>query len=159
MNILNEIKSRTEINMGLFVERLQNELKITNIQDEAKRNAAKVQLLYSISDTMCIILDTTHLSSIPKSLYATWIRMTKDYWYLNKYDNQFVKNIDDEKTEGENVKVKSIQVGDTTTTFADTTSQIEINGTPYNTGTIDFDNDILIEKYKKALYRHRKMRW
>ena len=40
MNILNEIKSRTEINMGLFVERLQNELKITNIQDEAKRNAA-----------------------------------------------------------------------------------------------------------------------
>ena len=147
MNILNEIKSRTEINMGLFVERLQNELKITNIQDEAKRNAAKVQLLYSISDTMCIILDTTHLSSIPESLYATWIRMTKDYWYLNKYDNQFVKNIDDEKT------------GDTTTTFADTTSQIEINGTTYNTGTIDFDNDILIEKYKKALYRHRKMRW
>ena len=90
MNILNEIKSRTEINMGLFVERLQNELKITNIQDEAKRNAAKEQLLYSISDTMCIILDTTHLSSIPKSLYATWIRMTKDYWYLNGYDNQFV---------------------------------------------------------------------
>lgn len=82
MNILNEIKSRTEINMGLFVERLQNELKITNIQDETKRNAAKEQLLYSISDTMCIILDTTHLSSIPKSLYTTWIRMTKDYWYL-----------------------------------------------------------------------------
>lgn len=158
MNILNEIKSRTEINMGLFVERLQNELKITNIQDEAKRNAAKVQLLYSISDTMCIILDTTHLSSIPKSLYATWIRMTKDYWYLNGYDNQFVKNIDVNSSSDMNMKVKSIQEGDTTVDFADATS-VNINGITYSTGTLEFSEDALVEKYKKDLYRHRKMRW
>ena len=158
MNILNEIKSRTEINMGLFVERLQNELKITNIQDEAKRNAAKEQLLYSISDTMCIILDTTHLSSIPKSLYATWIRMTKDYWYLNGYDNQFVKNIDVNSSSDMNMKVKSIQEGDTTVDFADETS-VNINGIIYNTGTLEFSEDALVEKYKKDLYRHRKMRW
>lgn len=158
MNILNEIKSRTEINMGLFVERLQNELKITNIQDEAKRNAAKEQLLYSISDTMCIILDTTHLSSIPKSLYATWIRMTKDYWYLNGYDNQFVKNIDVNFSSDMNMKVKSIQEGDTTVDFADATS-VNINGIIYNTGTLEFSEDALVEKYKKDLYRHRKMRW
>ena len=49
--------------------------------------------------------------------------------------------------------------GDTTTTFADTSSQIEINGTTYNTGTVDFDEDILVEKYKKALYENRRMRW
>ncbi len=158
MNILNEIKSRTEINMGLFVERLQNELKITNIQDEAKRNVAKEQLLYSISDTMCIILDTTHLSSIPKSLYATWIRMTKDYWYLNGYDNQFVKNIDVNSSSDMNMKVKSIQEGDTTVDFADATS-VNINGITYSTGTLEFSEDALVEKYKKDLYRHRKMRW
>lgn len=158
MNILNEIKSRTEINMGLLVERLQNELKITNIQDEAKRNAAKEQLLYSISDTMCIILDTTHLSSIPKSLYATWIRMTKDYWYLNGYDNQFVKNIDVNSSSDMNMKVKSIQEGDTTVDFADATS-VNINGITYSTGTLEFSEDALVEKYKKDLYRHRKMRW
>lgn len=158
MNILNEIKSRTEINMGLFVERLQNELKITNIQDETKRNAAKEQLLYSISDTMCIILDTTHLSSIPKSLYTTWIRMTKDYWYLNGYDNQFVKNIDVNFSSDMNMKVKSIQEGDTTVDFADATS-VNINGIIYNTGTLEFSEDVLVEKYKKDLYRHRKMRW
>ena len=158
MNILNEIKSRTEINMGLFVERLQNELKITNIQDETKRNAAKEQLLYSISDTMCIILDTTHLSSIPKSLYTTWIRMTKDYWYLNGYDNQFVKNIDVNSSSDMKMKVKSIQEGDTTVDFADATS-VNINGIIYNTGTLEFSEDVLVEKYKKDLYRHRKMRW
>lgn len=158
MNILNEIKSRTEINMGLFVERLQNELKIANIQDETKRNAAKEQLLYSISDTMCIILDTTHLSSIPKSLYTTWIRMTKDYWYLNGYDNQFVKNIDVNSSSDMNMKVKSIQEGDTTVDFADATS-VNINGIIYNTGTLEFSEDVLVEKYKKDLYRHRKMRW
>lgn len=158
MNILNEIKSRTEINMGLFVERLQNELKITNIQDETKRNTAKEQLLYSISDTMCIILDTTHLSSIPKSLYTTWIRMTKDYWYLNGYDNQFVKNIDVNSSSDMNMKVKSIQEGDTTVDFADATS-VNINGIIYNTGTLEFSEDVLVEKYKKDLYRHRKMRW
>jgi hypothetical protein len=158
MNILNEIKSRTEINMGLFVERLQNELKITNIQDETKRNAAKEQLLSSISDTMCIILDTTHLSSIPKSLYTTWIRMTKDYWYLNGYDNQFVKNIDVNSSSDMNMKVKSIQEGDTTVDFADATS-VNINGIIYNTGTLEFSEDVLVEKYKKDLYRHRKMRW
>ena len=86
----------------------------------------------------------------------------KDYWYLNKYDNQFVtsgSSSESSSEESSNIKIKSIQAGDTTTTFADTSSQININGTTYNTGTIDFSEDILVEKYKKDLYRHRKMRW
>ena len=49
--------------------------------------------------------------------------------------------------------------GDTTTTFADTSSQVEINGIIYSTGTVEYSEDGLIEKYKKDLYRHRKMRW
>lgn len=83
--------------------------------------------------------------------------MTKDYWYLNGYDKLFAsKSEEDSKS---NVKVKSVQIGDTTTTFVDKTSQVEINGIVYNTGTVNYSEDGLIEKYKKDLYRHRKMRW
>lgn len=84
--------------------------------------------------------------------------MTKDYWYLNGYDNQFVKNIDVNSSSDMNMKVKSIQEGDTTVDFADATS-VNINGIIYNTGTLEFSEDALVEKYKKDLYRHRKMRW
>ena len=138
---------------------MKKELSINTISNDEKKKEANEQLVYCIYDVLVIILDVTHQNIISEGLYTTWLNMVKDYWYLNKYDDQFVKSIDAEENEDKNVKVKSIQVGDTTTTFADTTSQIEINGTTYNTGTIDFDNDILIEKYKKALYRHRKMRW
>ena len=73
------------------------------------------------------------------------------------YDKLFAsKSEEDSKS---NVKVKSVQIGDTTTTFVDKTSQVEINGIVYNTGTVNYSEDGLIEKYKKDLYRHRKMRW
>lgn len=124
-----------------------------------KKKMANAQLICSIYDTMIIILGKTHQEKILNNLYTTWLRMTKDYWYLNKYDKLFVKNIDINSDENSNLKIKSIQIGDTTTTFADTSSQIEINGTTYNTGTVDFDEDILVEKYKKALYENRRMRW
>lgn len=157
--MLEEIYNKTNIDMTAFIKRLEIELSINEIKDEEKKKLASEQLVCSIYDTMIIILDTTHQERVPKGLYTTWIRMIKDYWYLNKYDKQFVKNTDVDSNENSNVKIKSIQLGDTTTTFADTSSQIEINGTTYNTGTVDFDEDILVEKYKKDLYRHRKMRW
>lgn len=157
--MLEEIYNKTNIDMTAFIKRLEIELSITGIKDEEKKKMASAQLVCSIYDTMIIILDTTHQEKVPEGLYTTWLRMTKDYWYLNKYDKQFVKNTDVDSNENSNVKIKSIQLGDTTTTFADTSSQIDINGTTYNTGTIDFDEDILVEKYKKDLYRHRKMRW
>ena len=87
--------------------------------------------------------------------------MTKDYWYLNKYDTLFQNDNSEAQNENSNSNkksIKSIQVGDTTTTFVDKSSQIEINGTTYNTGTINFDENILKEKYKSALYRHRRFR-
>lgn len=157
--MLKEIYNKTNIDMTAFIKRLEIELSINGIKDEEKKKIASAQLVCSIYDTMIIILGKTHQEKILNELYTTWLRMTKDYWYLNKYDKLFVKNIDINSDENSNLKIKSIQVGDTTTTFADTSSQIEINGTTYNTGTVDFDEDILVEKYKKALYENRRMRW
>ena len=157
--MLEEIYNKTNIDMTAFIKRLEIELSIVGIQDEEKKKMASAQLVCSIYDTMIIILGKTHQEKILNELYTTWLRMTKDYWYLNKYDKLFVKNIDINSDENSNLKIKSIQIGDTTTTFADTSSQIEINGTTYNTGTVDFDEDILVEKYKKALYENRRMRW
>ena len=157
--MLEEIYNKTNIDMTAFIKRLEIELSINGIKDEEKKKIASAQLVCSIYDTMIIILGKTHQEKILNELYTTWLRMTKDYWYLNKYDKLFVKNIDINSDENFNLKIKSIQVGDTTITFADTSSQIEINGTTYNTGTVDFDEDILVEKYKKALYENRRMRW
>lgn len=157
--MLEEIYNKTNIDMTAFIKRLEIELSINGIKDEEKKKMASAQLVCSIYDTMIIILGKNHQEKILNELYTTWLRMTKDYWYLNKYDKLFVKNIDINSDENSNVKIKSIQIGDTTTTFADTSSQIEINGTTYNTGTVDFDEDILVEKYKKALYENRRMRW
>lgn len=157
--MLEEIYNKTNIDMTAFIKRLEIELSINGIEDAEKKKIASAQLVCSIYDTMIIILGKTHQEKILNELYTTWLRMTKDYWYLNKYDKLFVKNIDISSDENSNLKIKSIQVGDTTTTFADTSSQIEINGTTYNTGTVDFDEDILVEKYKKDLYENRRMRW
>ena len=137
--MLEEIYNKTNIDMTAFIKRLEIELSINGIKDEEKKKMASAQLVCSIYDTMIIILGKTHQEKILNELYTTWLRMTKDYWYLNKYDKLFVKNIDINSDENSNVKIKSIQIGDTTTTFADTSSQIEINGTTYNTGTVDFD--------------------
>ena len=144
--MLEEIYNKTNIDMTAFIKRLEIELSINGIKDEEKKKMASAQLVCSIYDTMIIILGKTHQEKILNELYTTWLRMTKDYWYLNKYDKLFVKNIDINSDENSNVKIKSIQIGDTTTTFADTSSQIEINGTTYNTGTVDFDEDILVKR-------------
>ncbi len=159
MDILEKIKNRTKIDVDVFIKRLSKELSIDTITDKKQKTSAEEQLMYSVYDVMIIILDVTHQSKVPEGLYTTWLRMVVDYWYLNKYDDKFVSNSEDNSEKNNNIKIKSIQAGDTTTTFADTCSQININGVTYNTGTIDFSEDILTEKYKKDLYRHRKMRW
>ena len=153
MSVLEKIKSKTnKIDVESLKKRILKEL---NIKEDNQDGVSQVE--YSLLDTLVIILDITHQSKIPDGLYTTWIRMTKDYWYLNGYDKLFAsKSEEDSKS---NVKVKSVQIGDTTTTFVDKTSQVEINGIVYNTGTVNYSEDGLIEKYKKDLYRHRKMRW
>ena len=90
MDILEKIKNRTTIDMSMFIKRLSKEISIDTIEDEKKKESAQEQLIYSIYDTMIIILDITHQAKVIEALYTTWLRMTKDYWYLNKYDKQFV---------------------------------------------------------------------
>jgi len=153
MNILDKIKGRTNIDIDIFVERLKKDFSIDTIADKEKKELANEEMLNSIYEVLILILDKINQDKVPVGLYTTWLEMVRDYWYLNKYDKKYVSNIDAEGNQSSNIRVKSIQVGDTTTTFADTSSQIDINGTTYDTGTIDFD------KYKKRLYKHRKMRW
>lgn len=157
--MLEEIISKSCIDITTFMTRLKRELNIDAIKDDNKKQTATEQLVCAIYDTLIIILDKTRQNKVPKGLYTTWLEMIKDYWYLNQYDKKYVLDSDSDDDESANIKIKSIQEGDTTTTFADTSSQININGTTYNTGTIDYSDDILIEKYKKRLYKHRKMGW
>ena len=154
MAVLEKIKNRTKIDVDLLKKRLIKELNI-----DEKNSDAVEQLEYSLFDILVIILDTIHQPKVPEGLYTTWLRMTKDYWYLNGYNKKFDKTAEGESSSNSKAKIKSLQIGDTTTTFSDPTSQVEINGITYGTGTVEYSEDALIEKYKKDLYRHRKMRW
>ena len=148
MNIIEEIQSKVTFNIEVLIQRLRDDFKVESKND--------MQVSYVLHDTLNIILNAINQQKLPKELYTTLYRMTKDYWYLNGYNKYSEGNGEDSKT---NVEVKSIKVGDTTTTFADTSTQVEINGITYNTGTINFSEDALVEKYKKELYKFRKMRW
>lgn len=169
MAILEQIKSKTNIDVdNILIARLCRELKLPKEQitnDDGKVTEGDYtqdsieQLEYDLFDVLIIILDNTNLYKVPKEIYSTVINMTKDYWYLNKHNLLFLTDKEKQELEAEQMKVKSIEVGDTTTTFSDKQSQININGTTYNTGTINFDKNILVEKYKEDFYRHRQPRW
>lgn len=169
MTILEQIKTKTNIDVdNMLINRLCLELKlpkeeITNTKgntiQEDYTEESKRQLEYDLYDILMIILDNTNLYKVPREMYATVIDMTKDYWYLNKHDKLFLTEEEKQKENEEQLKVKSIAVGDTTTTFSDKQSQVTINGITYNTGTIDFNKNTLEEKYKEAFYRHRQPRW
>lgn len=146
MSELEILKSKLEENINIeeLVQRLCNELKLE-----------KEQLYALITDVVIIILDYTNQEKIKFLQRTTLINMTKDYYYLNGYD----KINSEEEVSNTNTKIKSISVGDTTTTFCDTQNKVSINGIVYNTGTIDFDKSVLIEKYAIELNKYRKIRW
>lgn len=149
MSELEILKSKLEddINIDNLIKRLEQEL-----------NIEKENLYQIILDTIIIMLDYTNQEKIKFLQSTTLINMIKDYYYLKGYDK--LNNKEDEESEDNlNIKVKSISIGDTSTTFVDTQSQININGITYNTGTIEFDKNILIEKYAEELNRYRKIRW
>lgn len=154
MSVLEEIKNRTNINVELLKKRLIRELNVDEKEDKATE-----QVEYALYDTFILILDKIQQPRVPVGLQTTWLRMTKDYWYLNGYNKLFVKKDEEESSAASQAKVKSLQIGDTTTTFYDPSSQVEINGITYNTGTVEYSEDALVEKYKKELYKYRKMRW
>lgn len=177
MTTLENIKSKvTHIDIDELIKRLEFELKIREcIQTETSEcikteNDECIQfedvdvkqlLQYSMYDTLLIILDITHLKKINEALYSIWVNMIKDYWYLNKYD-VLLESLKQNETKGENnedLEVSSIKAGDVQVNFSQKSNLVDINGTYFSTGKIDFDKNILVEKYKKDLYRHRKLRW
>ena len=162
MTTLEKIKSKvTHIDVKELKKRLEIELKITRNKDTSSDNADTL-LEYALYDTLLIILDVTHLKKIDENLYSIWINMIKDYWYLNKYD-QLIKSLEEsessETDEDDLLEVSSIKTGDTQVNFTSKSSSIKIKGTKYSTGTVNFVKNILREKYKEDLYRHRKFRW
>ena len=154
----NELVHKCLFDLNEVLSRLQIELKIDKIEDSDKKDSALSQLKYTFKDVIIIILDYTHQNKVPDGLYTTFIKMVKDYWYLNKYDEMFVLTDEEVEEKNNKFKIKSLQEGDTTTTFTDTSSQIEINGVTYNTGSVNFSEDILVNKYKSDLNRHRRFR-
>ena len=149
MEVVEKLKNRTNIDVDQLIERLSKEL--------SSKDTSQIE--YALYDTLIIILDVTHQQKVPSELYTTWLRMTKDYWYLNGFDKLNKSEGETEDKSKEKREIQSISIGDTKTTFVDKSSQISINGVTYSTGTINYSEDALIEKYKKDLYRHRKMRW
>lgn len=154
MVVLNEIKNKTSIDINYMITRLKRMLGTE--QEEDIQNA-----MYEV---MLIILDTINQSKIPNILYTTWLQMTTDYWFLNRYKeifgNQESEGGEESKTtSNSNSSVKTLQIGDTTVTFSEESGTIEINGVRYKVGTINFIDDAILEKYINRLYKHRKLRW
>lgn len=154
MSILEKLNNKSvNIEIEELIQRLILELGLNDNEDSKK-------LLYNaLYHTLIIILDITHLKKVTEALYPTWVDMTKDYWALNGYTNILNKKSQQESSNTKKRKVKSIAVGDTTTTFVDDSNNIEINGIIYKTGTINFDKNILIDKYSEALYRNRRFNY
>ena len=147
--------SETEI----LKNKLDNDFNIENLIKRLEKdlNTEKENIYEIILDVVIIILDYTNQEKIKFLQSTTLINMVKDYYYLKIFDK--LNNKEENNQDNTNMKVKTISVGDTSTTFVDTQSQININGTTYNTGTIEFNKNILIEKYAEELNRYRKIRW
>ncbi|MBR3697599.1 MAG: hypothetical protein IKM97_05010 [Clostridia bacterium] len=152
MNILPEISKMTTIDINSLMDRLKKELSVKNKDIE--------MIYYAIFDIFNIILGITHQRKVNNQMYTIAYRMIIDYWYLNGYDKKMEESKTNYDKDSKNsLPIKSIAIGDTTTTFEDTSSKIEINGVHYDTEAVNIAEDIITEKYKKRLYKFRKMRW
>ena len=152
MTIIEKLKSQSRINVDEVIERLTKEFKVSN-------EDGKEQINFALYSTLQLILNTTNRDYLIEDMYSIWVEMTKDYWYLNGYDKKYnsSENTDVEENDNTDIKIKSIKRGDTETTFEETKNQTTINGVTYQTGTINFDEDALINKYIKRLYKFRKL--
>lgn len=152
MDILQEIMKMTTIDIEALIDRLKTELDVKN------KNKDKIH--YVIFDVFNIILEITHQQKVIKEMYSIAHSMIVDYWNLLGYDKKIKEsNLSNNKNDNDNLPIKSIAIGDTTTTFEDTSSKVKMNGVYYETVPIDMAKDIITEKYQKRLYGWRKMRW
>lgn len=148
MEIKDKIQCKSRINVDEVISRLKGELKVSE--------NGKEQLSYSLYATLQLILSITNRICLIEDMYSIWIDMTKDYWKLNGYEKKYNSAINSEQeNSNKSNNIKSIKRGDTETTFVDEQNQIEIDGVKYQTGTIEYDEDILLNKYKKRLYKFR----
>ena len=158
MTTIEKIKSKvSDIDIAELVKRLNIELEIPENEEKSK-----YLLEYAIYDTLLIILDITHIQKVDESLYSIWVSMIRDYWGLNQY--QKLKNASgggEGTSENNSVgDVKSITQANEKVEFYEKESNvIVINGVKYNTGEIDFAKNVIYDKYKFPLYKHRRMRW
>lgn len=158
MAILDKIKGQSRINVNEVIDILKSQLKIT--EDTLEK------LHYSLYATLQLILNKTNRNYIIEDMFTLWVDMTKDYWFLNGYDKTYNSSEDEEQTDkqdDEGLKVKRIERGDTNIEFRDSNNETTINGVTYKTGTIEYNDDLLLNKYLKRLYKFRllgnKRRW
>ena len=150
MAILEKIKRQSRINV--------DEVKNILLQEFSINEAGKTNLDFALYSTLQLILNTTNREYLIEDMFSIWVNMTKDYWCLNGYDKKYnSSNNTDIEEQNENLKlqIKSIKRGDTETTFMDNSNSININGVQYQTGTIEYDEDVLLDKYKRQLYKFR----
>lgn len=154
MAILDKIKKQSRINVNEVIDILKGELKVTDDTIE--------KLHYSLYATLQLILNKTNRIYIIEDMFTLWVDMTKDYWRLNRYD-KISNSLETDEQNDEELKIKSIERGDTKIDFRDSNNETIINGVTYKTGTIEYDDDLLLNKYMKRLYKFRllgnKRRW
>lgn len=159
MAIIDKIKSKSRINVNEITTLLKKDL---NVDDNGLED-----LYYSLYATLQLILNTTNRDYIIEDMFTLWVDMTKDYWFLNRYDKKQSSSSgeseEESQAEDEGLKVKRVERGDTNIEFRDSNNETTINGVTYKTGTIDYDEDMLLNKYLKRLYKFRllgrKRRW
>ena len=159
MAIIDKIKSKSRINVSEITTLLKKDL---NVDDNGLED-----LYYSLYATLQLILNTTNRDYIIEDMFTLWVDMTKDYWFLNRYDKKQSSSSgeseEESQAEDEGLKVKRVERGDTNIEFRDSNNETTINGVTYKTGTIDYDEDMLLNKYLKRLYKFRllgrKRRW
>lgn len=153
MAILEKIKRQSRINV--------DEVKNILIEEFPMNDTGKIQLDFALYSTLQLILNTTNREYLIEDMFSIWVNMTKDYWCLNGYDKKYNSSNNtnvEEQNENSKLQIKSIKRGDTETTFMDNSNSININGVQYQTGTIEYDEDILLNKYKRQLYKFRLLK-
>lgn len=153
MAILEKIKRQSRINV--------DEVKNILIEEFSMNDSGKTQLDFALYSTLQLILNTTNREYLIEDMFSIWVNMTKDYWCLNGYDKKYNSSNNtnvEEQNENSKLQIKSIKRGDTETTFMDNSNSININGVQYQTGTIEYDEDILLNKYKRQLYKFRLLK-
>ncbi len=129
---------------------------------KAETGANDDTIIYNIfNDVAQLILNYIHKKSVCRDLESDFYAMSKDFYYLNGYDK--VSNSSENNTNNDesliDIGVKSISRGNEKIEFNEPKNITKIAGVNYNTGTINFDEDILLKKYSKRLNKFRQMRW